>query len=83
MPDLDKVRAFVATGDQAITYGAGTWHSPMAVIGDKAIDFVVVQNINGVGLEDCQEVELVSDSEGLTIVIDHSSSYSPRTKAKL
>jgi ureidoglycolate lyase len=83
LPDLDKVRAFVATGDQAITYGAGTWHSPMAVIGERAIEFVVVQNINGVSLEDCQEVELVNDDEGLTVVIDQSRSYSAPEKAKL
>lgn len=41
-----------------MTYGAGTWHAPMAVIGDERIDFVVVQFANGIAEEDCQEVEL-------------------------
>lgn len=55
-PDLQKIRAFVANGSQAVTYGAGTWHAPMVAIGRKAISFVVVQFANGVGIEDCQEV---------------------------
>ena len=56
LPDLSKIRAFLANGSQAVTYGAGTWHAPMAVIGKKAISFVVTQFANGVGIEDCQEV---------------------------
>ncbi|CAI7636364.1 unnamed protein product [Penicillium glandicola] len=40
-PDLNNIKAFVARGGQAITYGVGTWHAPMFV--------------NGVGDEDCQE----------------------------
>ena len=56
LPDLQKIRAFIANGSQAVTYGAGTWHAPMVAIGNKAIAFVVVQFANGVGIEDCQEV---------------------------
>jgi ureidoglycolate lyase len=56
LPDLRKIKAFVANGSQAVTYGAGTWHAPMVAIGRKAIPFVVVQFANGVGIEDCQEV---------------------------
>jgi ureidoglycolate lyase len=56
LPDLTKTKAFIAKGSQAITYGAGTWHAPMVVIGRRAIDFVVVQFANGVAIEDCQEV---------------------------
>lgn len=56
MPDLENLRAFVVRGDQAVTYGPGTWHAPMVVLGDKAIPFVVLQYANGVGGEDCQEV---------------------------
>lgn len=55
-PDLANVRAFVASGDQGVTYGAGTWHAPMVVIGEREVEFVVVQWANGVGREDCQEV---------------------------
>ena len=60
LPDLQRLEAFVATGDQAVTYAAGTWHAPMAVIGDEGakIDFVVAQFMNGVSNEDVQEVEL-------------------------
>ncbi|KAG0646897.1 Ureidoglycolatase [Hyphodiscus hymeniophilus] len=57
-PDLQKIRAFIANGSQGVTYGAGTWHAPMVVIGKKAISFVVVQYANGVGIEDCQEVNV-------------------------
>lgn len=60
MPDARRIRAFVANAAQAVTYGAGTWHAPMVALGEKgtAIDFVVVQFANGVGVEDCQEVYL-------------------------
>ncbi|KAK4229417.1 ureidoglycolate hydrolase [Podospora fimiseda] len=59
MPDLSKLRAFVASSpQQAVTYGAGTWHAPMVTLGEKGemLDFLVVQFANGVGIEDCQEV---------------------------
>lgn len=65
-PDLSKVRAFVARDGQAVTYGAGTWHAPMVVMGERRVDFVVVQFANGVGEEDCQEV---SFGEGVEVVI--------------
>ncbi|KXS97180.1 hypothetical protein AC578_876 [Pseudocercospora eumusae] len=58
-PDLENLRAFVVRGDQAVTYGPGTWHAPMVVLGEKEIDFVVMQYANGVGLEDCQEIDIV------------------------
>ena len=60
LPDLRRLRAFVATGAQAVTYSAGTWHAPMAALGPpgSAIDFVVTQSANGDPLEDCQEVVL-------------------------
>ncbi|KAJ9620940.1 hypothetical protein H2203_007526 [Taxawa tesnikishii (nom. ined.)] len=66
------VRAFIANGTQAVTYGPGTWHAPMVVLGAKSIDFVVVQYANGVGLEDCQEVEFKPEggAEGINVVID-------------
>ena len=68
MPDLARLRAFVAHGRQAVTYGAGTWHAPMVVIGKTRVDFVVVQSINGVPEDDCQEVEL--EGEGLAVAVD-------------
>ncbi|KAI9044552.1 ureidoglycolate hydrolase [Aspergillus affinis] len=54
-PDLQNLRAFVARGGQAVTYGAGTWHAPMVVVGKRRVDFLVAQFVNGVGDEDCQE----------------------------
>ncbi|EPE27740.1 RmlC-like cupin [Glarea lozoyensis ATCC 20868] len=69
LPDLTKLKAFLATGAQAVTYGAGTWHAPMVVIGDNAIDFVVVQFANGVGVEDCQEAELKTEGASLLIAV--------------
>ena len=68
LPDLRRLKAFIADGSQAVTYGAGTWHAPMIVIGAKAIDFVVVQFANGVGIEDCQEV-LLDRSKGGRIMV--------------
>jgi ureidoglycolate lyase len=55
-PDLQNIRAFLARGNQAVTYAAGTWHAPMVVLGARAIDFIVVQFVNGVTLDDCQEM---------------------------
>lgn len=54
-PDLNTVEAFVAKGNQAVTYGAGTWHAPMIAL-DGTIDFGVLINENGVPEEDCREV---------------------------
>ncbi|KAJ5801468.1 uncharacterized protein N7518_003536 [Penicillium psychrosexuale] len=63
-PDLNNIKAFVARAGQAVTYGVGTWHAPMVVLGHRRIDFVVVQFVNGVGSEDCQEVAF---KEGLVV----------------
>lgn len=53
-PDLARLEAFIARGDQAVTYEAGTWHSPMIVIGTRRVDFVVYQWMNGVVADDCE-----------------------------
>lgn len=84
LPDLKNIRAFVATGNQAVTYGAGTWHAPMAVIGDRPIDFVVVQFANGVDIEDCQEVMLSPEknaAEGVVVLVDSDASGKVLVKA--
>lgn len=64
LPDLRNLKAFVATADQAVTYGAGTWHAPMVALGPEGttVDFVVVQFANGVPIEDCQEVVFSSSN---------------------
>ncbi|KAL4872232.1 hypothetical protein BDV12DRAFT_162530 [Aspergillus spectabilis] len=63
-PDLCQLKAFVARGDQAVTYGAGTWHAPMVVVGKRRVDFLVVQFVNGVAEDDCQEVKV---GEGVVV----------------
>lgn len=59
LPDVKRLRAFVAERSQAVTYGAGTWHAPMVALGSEgtALDFVVFQFASGEGVEDCQLVE--------------------------
>jgi len=86
-PDLNNIRAFLARGDQAVTYAAGTWHAPMVVLGLKSIDFVVVQFANGVALEDCQEMIIAPEqgaTQGLAVMINATSSGERSTlQAKL
>ncbi|KAI1502572.1 ureidoglycolate hydrolase [Biscogniauxia marginata] len=67
LPDVRALRAFVATGRQAVTYAPGTWHAPMMALGPEggALDFVVTQFANDVPLEDCQEVRL----EGAEVLV--------------
>lgn len=69
-PDLSGLKAFVATADQAVTYGAATWHAPMVALGPEGsgLDFVVTQFANGVGDEDCQEVSFGSAGDGSVYV---------------
>jgi ureidoglycolate lyase len=84
LPDLKNLRAFVATGNQAVTYGAGTWHAPMVVIGERPIDFVVVQFANDVGIEDCQEILLKPSSsarEGVVVTVDTDGAGQVQVKA--
>lgn len=87
-PDISRLRAFIATGSQAVTYGAGTWHAPMVALGSSgtAVDFVVVQFANGVGVEDCQEVYFESGNEeegGRILVKLRSLGAKGREAAKL
>ncbi|KAK4164456.1 ureidoglycolate hydrolase [Cladorrhinum sp. PSN259] len=77
MPDLSKLRAFVATSpQQAVTYGAGTWHAPMVTLGEKGtfLDFLVVQFANGVAAEDCQEVYFEGNADEKVVVQVNGSS---------
>lgn len=71
-PDLSKLKAFIARGDQAVTYGAATWHAPMVALGEKEIEFVVVQYANGRALDDVQEVEPVAQDGGKAFEVDLS-----------
>ncbi|KAG6009060.1 hypothetical protein E4U21_003392 [Claviceps maximensis] len=73
LPDVRRLAAFVATGAQAVTYGAGTWHAPMVVLGrpGTTLDFVVTQFANGVPGEDCQVVHL---EEGVEVRVPRGAS---------
>jgi ureidoglycolate lyase len=75
-PDLAGLKAFYARGDQAVTYSAGTWHAPMIVLGEKRVDFVVTQFVNGVAEDDCQEVNV----EGVNIDLKSLPLGSERAK---
>ncbi|KAK9460273.1 ureidoglycolate hydrolase [Lipomyces oligophaga] len=55
LPDLATLKAFIARGNQAVTYGPGTWHAPMVSL-KEVIDFAVLIHENGISDEDCQEV---------------------------
>lgn len=74
-PDLKNVKAFIAHGGQAVTYGVGTWHAPMVVLGRRRIDFVVVQHVNGVDDEDCQEAAF---GEGVVVDLGEKGQYGRR-----
>ena len=67
LPDMDNVKAFVACGSQAVTYGRGIWHAPMVVIGKKPVTFVVTQFVNGVPQDDCEECTVHSQGSGLQV----------------
>ena len=77
MPDLHNMRAFVAGPGVGVTYGTGTWHAPMVVVGSGRIDFIVSQWMSGRREEDCQEVEL---GEGISVVVDDAGSGQSRAK---
>ncbi|MCJ1241427.1 Ureidoglycolate lyase [Varicellaria rhodocarpa] len=63
-PDATKIRAFLARGSQAVTYGPGTWHAPMMVVGKENVTFVVMQHVNGFPEDDCEEIEFLHDGTG-------------------
>lgn len=87
MPDLTRLRAFIATGEQAVTYGVGTWHAPMVALGppNTTVDFLVFQFANDTALEDCQEVALESNSSGdgpkpqIVVRLDAATTVDSRT----
>ncbi|KAJ4423641.1 hypothetical protein N0V82_001664 [Gnomoniopsis sp. IMI 355080] len=81
-PDLSELKAFIATTNQAVTYGAGTWHAPMIVLGSEgsALDFVVTQFKNGEGSEDCQIVTFGTAADGSVCVEVPISSIASRSK---
>jgi ureidoglycolate lyase len=56
----------------------------MIVIGNRPVDFVVVQFANDVGIEDCQEVVLQPGKgaqEGVVVMVDTDNSGRVQVKA--
>jgi ureidoglycolate lyase len=76
-PDLHRLRAFRDHGGQAVTYGVGTWHAPMVVLGGRRVDFIVTQFVNGVAKEDCEEVRV---GGGVWVGVNNGRSYGNRSK---
>ncbi|KAL1859536.1 hypothetical protein Daus18300_009537 [Diaporthe australafricana] len=79
-PDLQRLKAFIATTNQAVTYGAGVWHAPMVALGPEGstIDYVVTQFANGVGIEDCEEVVMESPEDDGNVLVEVPGSPSSR-----
>lgn len=55
-PDLDRLRAFVASAGQGINYLRGVWHHPIVAL-DASADFVMLAWEDG-GSLDCEEQQL-------------------------
>lgn len=72
LPDVNTIQAFLAKGNQAVTYGVATWHAPMVAL-SQTLDFAVLINENGEADEDCREVYL---NPGVGIEFDSVSKES-------
>lgn len=54
-PDEDRIRAFLARGDQGVNYHRGTWHHPLTCL-EQVGDFILLDRI-GAG-DNCDEAVL-------------------------
>ncbi|KAJ8653695.1 allantoicase [Lichtheimia ornata] len=52
-PDIDTMKAFIASSTQGINYRQNTWHHPMVAL-DGVTDFACLVHENGVPNDDCQ-----------------------------
>jgi ureidoglycolate lyase len=50
-PDATGLQAFVARGDQGVTFAANVWHHPLAVL-DTAASFAIMMWRNGTGTDE-------------------------------
>lgn len=50
-PDMARARAFLARGDQGVTYGVAVWHHPLTVL-DRAARLAVVMWRDGTAADD-------------------------------
>ena len=58
VPQWDRLRAFLASGEQGVNYRPGTWHHPLIAL-DRESEFLVVDRVADDGREDCEVVERV------------------------
>jgi len=80
-PDLANIKAFIAYGNQGVTYNVKTWHAPMVVLGKNEIGFVVLVHENQV---DGDDLELLNvGGEGVNVEIHEGLWGSRRERAKL
>lgn len=63
LPDLNKLRAFVARGGQSVTYGAAVWHGSTCSVRGQ-LDMTMFMYTNGVAAD---ITELVQIEGGLSI----------------
>lgn len=73
---------------RGFVFGPGVWHSPMIVLGEQPVHFVLVGSINGVAQEDRQETPLSSDEGQANLVVRLTPESPPKmnqiaVKAKL
>jgi ureidoglycolate lyase len=61
-PDLEGLRAFVATPGQSVIYGPGVWHMPLIVFGAAPAEFVMFVWEAGTP-EDCVVAKLAEPVE--------------------
>ena len=83
---MTNIKGFLARGSQAVTYGVGTWHAPMIVVGKQEVVFLVTQFTNGIADDDCQEVAFeAGEAGGFTISVPSPGSWlnSQKASAKL
>jgi len=63
-PDAARARAFLARGDQGVTYRPNTWHHGLTVFGRPATFAVFMWQAGGEGDEEFVEVEPFMVSQG-------------------
>ena len=80
-PDLANIKAFIAHGNQGVTYGVRTWHAPMVVLGKNDIGFVVLVHENQVDRDDLELLDVTG--EGVNVEIHEGMWGSRGERAKL
>ncbi|KZO95544.1 allantoicase [Calocera viscosa TUFC12733] len=69
-PDLNTLKAFVASTSQGVMYNENTWHHPMCVL-DSPIDFACIETQMGTRSEglDCELIRYADDEVTVAVQI--------------